>query len=133
MKKTILLSLSIAAIAIAAMFCEARPAKAVPQFRKEFVAKYVKSDSSDPKDKAFAAAVKKARCNICHAGADKEKRNPYGQAISKFISKEEQENKEKFLESLDKAAGVKVKPDDAKSPTFGERISAGKLPCEVAK
>lgn len=131
MKKALLLALSIAVVVAAAFLADVRSAKAVPQFRKEFVAKYVKSESTDPKDKAFAEAVKKARCNICHAGDDKEKRNPYGQAISKFISKDDQENKEKVLQALDKAAGVKVKPDDAKSPTFGQRISAGKLPCEV--
>lgn len=132
MKKTMLLALGVAVVGAAAFLADVRPAKAVPQFRTEFVAKYVKAGSSDPKDKAFAEMVEKINCNVCHVGEDKEKRNPYGEAMSKFVSKTDRRNKEKIRKALDKLAGVKCKADDAKSPTYGQRIASGKLPCDPA-
>ena len=130
MRKVAFLAFSVTVVVAAAFLADVRSARAVPQFRKEFVTKYVKPDSTAAKDKAFAEAVAKARCNVCHAGPDKEKRNPYGQALSKFVTTSDQEDRKKVLHAFDKAATMKPAP---KSPTFGERISAGKLPCDVVE
>ena len=129
MKKAFWL-LTCGAVVAAILFLSRTPsANAVPEFKNEFVGKYVKADSADAKDKAFADACEKAKCNICHAGKTKKERNAYGATLGKLLNKEtDKENKEKIRASLEKAAGVKSKPDDPKSPTFGELISAGELP-----
>ena len=105
------------------------PARADMSFRNEFIAKYVKPDSKDPKHQAFAAACEKAKCNICHEGLSKKNRNRYGVALSKLLSREkDKDDKDKIQAALDKIAAVKSDPKDPKSPTFGELIKAGKLP-----
>lgn len=110
----------------------ARRAEAIKQFRDAFVAKYVKLDSSDPKDKAFAAAVEAANCNLCHKGTSKKKRNAYGEALDGLLDrKTDKDDKEKIAAALDKAATMKANPKDAKSPTFGQRIAEGALPCPL--
>jgi hypothetical protein len=110
----------------------AQPAKAIKHFRDAFIAKYVKPDSSDAKDQAFAAAVEKAKCNLCHAGRSKKDRNPYGAALDNFVDRDtDKDNKEKIAAALDKAAEVKSDANDPGSPTFGQLISEGKLPCPV--
>jgi hypothetical protein len=100
-------------------------------FRDQFVAAYVKADSDNPKDKAFAEAVEKAKCNICHVGKVKKNRNDYGKALGELLSrKTDTENKEKILAALKTVEAKHVNPKDDKSPTFGDRIRAGKLPVE---
>jgi hypothetical protein len=100
-------------------------------FRDQFVEVYVKPDSSDPKDKAFADAVEKAKCNICHEGKLKKNRNDYGKALGELLSrKTDTENKEKIVAALKKVEAKPLNPKDEKSPTFGDRIRAGKLPVE---
>ncbi len=100
-------------------------------FKEQFVAVYVKPDSSDAKDKAFAAAVEKAKCNICHAGKVKKNRNNYGKALAELLSrKTDAENKEKIQAALKKVEAKHSDPKDDKSPTFGDLIRAGKLPVE---
>jgi cytochrome c2 len=112
----------------------AQPAKAIKQFRDEFVAKYMKPDSQDPKDKAFSAAVDEAKCNLCHMGASKKDRNAYGKALDELLDrKTDKDNKEKIAEALDKVAKTKSNLDDPGSPTFGDLISEGKLPCPPEK
>jgi cytochrome c2 len=109
-------------------------ASADKAFRDQFVAVYVKPDSDDPKDKAFAAAVEKAKCNICHVGKVKKNRNRYGKALAELLSrKTDTENKEKIQAALKKVAARHSDPNDEKSPTFGELIRAGKLPGEEPK
>jgi cytochrome c2 len=105
------------------------PAKADNAFRAEFVAMYVKADSSDPKDKAFAAAVDKAKCAICHEGKSKKNRNNYGKALAELLSrKTDVDNKEKIQGALKKVESKRSDPKNDKSPTFGDLIKAGKLP-----
>jgi len=112
----------------------AQPAKAVKQFRDAFIAKYVKPDSSDAKDKAFAAAVETAKCNLCHAGKSKKDRNPYGVALDELLDrKTDKDDKAKIAAALDKAAEVKSDANDPGSPTFGQLISDGKLPYPLEK
>jgi hypothetical protein len=106
-------------------------ASADKAFRDEFVAVYVKADGKDAKDKAFAAAVEKAKCNICHAGKVKKNRNEYGKALAKLLSREtDTEDKEKIQAALKKVEATHSDPKDDKSPTFGDLIRAGKLPVE---
>jgi len=133
MRKTLWLISCVAFVAAAVLASAVRSAHGLPQLRKEFVAKYVKSDASEAKDKGFAEAVENAQCNVCHAGEEKKNRNAYGQALAKFLVKADRNNKDKIRQSLDKAAGVKAKPDDPNAPTFGDCINQGKLPCDEAK
>ncbi len=105
------------------------PLKADKAFFDEFVAKYVKPDSTDPKDQAFKATVEKVRCNVCHVGRTKKNRNLYGQALDKLLDRQaDKENKPKIQAALDTVAKQHSNPDDPKSPTFGELIQQGKLP-----
>lgn len=129
--RTTLLSLVIAAAAVAVI---ARMSLADKAFRDQFVAKYVKADSADPKEAAFAASVNKANCQVCHVGQNKKNRNPYGQALAQLLSrKTDKEDKEKILSSLDKVAAMKTEPANPSSPTFGDLIKQGKLPGSQAK
>lgn len=104
-----------------------RPAQARPPYKKEFDAKYVKADGTDA-EKAFAAKVEKAKCNVCHKGKTKKERNDYGAALAEFLKKEDEKDLPKIQQSLDKVADMKSKKDDDKSPTFGELIKKGELP-----
>jgi len=111
---------------------QAATVSAVTQFRNEFFKRYVKQDSKDPKDKAFAELVEKAGCNVCHLGDDKEKRNPYGQALDKLLDrKTDARDKEKIQKALEAVEKEKLDPKDPKSVTFGERIKKGELPYPV--
>lgn len=108
-----------------------REANADKAFFDQFVATYVKSDSDDPKAKAFAEAVEKVRCNVCHEGKLKKNRNEYGKALGELLSrKTDTENKEKIVAALKKVEAKHTDPKDENSPTFGDRIKAGKLPVE---
>ncbi|MGB9688870.1 hypothetical protein [Thermogutta sp.] len=123
--------LGVIALVVGAAWC-ASTALAVTQFRTQFVARYVKKDSNDPKDRAFAELVERAGCNICHLGDDKTKRNAYGQALDKLLDrKTDARDKEKIQKALEIVEKEKVDPKDPKSPTFGDRIKAGKLPVDV--
>jgi hypothetical protein len=104
----------------------ARPALAIKQFNDEFKAVYVKPDSSDPAEKALAAAVETAKCNLCHKGKEKKDRNAYGEALAELLDKKEDaKNVDKIRKALETVA-AKASPDGG--PTFGELIKAGKLP-----
>lgn len=106
-----------------------KPALGVEAFKKEFIAKYVKADSADPAEQAFAAAVKKANCNVCHVGAKKKERNEYGKALDELLDKKADiKNSAKIQEALETVAGLKSNPADAASPTFGELFKEHKLP-----
>ena len=112
----------------------ARSALAIKPFKDAFEAKYVKADSKDPAAVAFAAACKQAKCTICHVGKNKKQRNPYGQQLAKLLNKEtDKDNKEKINQALEQVAAIKVNPNNADSPTFGDLIQKGKLPGVKAK
>jgi len=86
----------------------------------------VKPDSSDPAEKALAAAVETAKCNLCHKGKEKKDRNAYGEALAELLDKKEDaKNVDKIRKALETVA-AKASPDGG--PTFGELIKAGKLP-----
>jgi hypothetical protein len=132
-RHTILLAGLVAALAIA----QTRPAQAMPPFFKEFQAKYVKADSADAKDKAFAELVTKtAKCNVCHVGTDRKMRNAYGKQLSMHLKKDNfkaerlqaEPDKVKFEINAALDAVAAVKSGDGDAPTFGELIAQGKLP-----
>jgi hypothetical protein len=128
MNKSLLRGVGVAAVAVSLLWLADSTAHAMKPFRDEFMARYVKADSSDAKEKSFAEAVQKARCNVCHQGKDKKERNVYGRALSKFLSEDDAQDREKIKSAFDKVAALKSNPDDPNSPTFGDLIKACKLP-----
>ncbi len=111
------------------LLSQVEPARAIAPFKKEFEAKYVKKDPTTPEEQALAAAVKEAKCNVCHVGKKKKDRNAYGEALSELLDKKaDAKDLAKIQEALDKVADMKSNPDDPNSPTFGELIKQGKLP-----
>jgi len=106
-----------------------QPAHAIDAFKKEFVNKYVKKESSDPNEKAFAEAATKANCNVCHVGKNKKERNEYGKALDELLDKKaDMKNSKKIQDALETVAGKNSKPGDSTSPTFGDLIKQGRLP-----
>ncbi|MFM7251131.1 MAG: hypothetical protein ACKO5R_14630 [Planctomycetaceae bacterium] len=111
---------------VACVACAARPALAIKQFQDEFKAAYVKADSSDPAEKALAAAVEGAKCNVCHKGKEKKDRNAYGEALAAILDKKEDaKNVDKIRKALETVA---AQPSADGGPTFGDLIKMGKLP-----
>jgi hypothetical protein len=126
--------LLVVAMVIAVVGVGVPSAQAIKPFKDAFVAKYVQPDGHGPETKAFAAACKDAKCNICHAGKNKKNRNPYGQQLAKLLKKEtDEDNQEKINQALEQVAAMKADPNDAHSLTFGELIRHGKLPGAKAK
>ncbi len=119
--------LVVMAVAVATVAgATARPAFAIKQFQDEFKAVYVKPDSSDPAEKALAAAVETAKCNLCHKGKEKKDRNAYGHALAELLDKKEDaKNVEKIRKALETVAAM---PSADGGPTFGDLIKMGKLP-----
>jgi hypothetical protein len=121
--------LTLCGFLVGALTSSVKPVFGIDAFKKEFVAKYVKKDPTTDEDKAFAAAVTKANCNVCHVGKTKKVRNEYGKALDELLDKKaDMKNTAKIQEALDKVGGMKSDPKDDTSPTFGELISKGKLP-----
>ncbi len=110
-------------------------ANAIPPFKKQFDALYVKKDSSDPADQAFAQAVKKAKCNVCHIPKKKKHfHNAYGDELAKLLDKKKDaKNPEKIKEALKKVGAMKIDPNDPNSPTWDELFKQGKLPGDLSK
>jgi hypothetical protein len=108
----------------------ARPAQALPEFKKKFDAKYVEGNSNA----SFTAAAGEAKCNLCHYGTTKKNRNDFGTALSKLLKKDnfssdrvkaEPENVEKEIyEAFQKVEEMK----STGGKTFGELIKSGQLP-----
>lgn len=123
------LCIGLCAVSAVTLLACPRPAFGIEAFKKGFIAKYVKADSTDPAEQAFAAAVKKANCNVCHVGAKKKERNEYGKALDELLDKKaDMKNAAKIQEALEKVAGMKSNPADSNSPTFGEMLKEHKLP-----
>ena len=96
------------------------PALAVPQFQKEFLAKYA--------DEAYADLAKEAKCFVCHQGKNKKNRNPYGEALHQYLDKKDKKDVEKIQNALETVAAESSDPSDPNAPTFGELIAQGQLP-----
>lgn len=129
MKKFVCLCAIVSVVAAWTLSVGIDSAQAIPPFKKEFDAKYVKKDSSDPNEKALAEAVERVKCNVCHKGKDKKMRNGYGEELAQLLDKKaDAKNPEKIQQALDKVADMKSDPNNANSPTFGDLIKEGKLP-----
>jgi hypothetical protein len=117
------------------------PALAVREFEIEFKKNYVKPDSKDPKEHAFADAIDKISveteleegvvkqaCNVCHVkGKAKKMRNEYGEKLADLLDKKgDKDHPDKIKAAFAKVAGMK----SSKGPTYGELIKGGKLPAE---
>ena len=107
----------------------AREAFAIKQFFDEFKAVYVKPDSADPAEKALAAEVETAKCNVCHAGSSKKERNAYGNALAERLDKKaDAKDVAKIKKALEEVAALPSDPAKADTPTFGALLKEGKLP-----
>ena len=127
-RKYIVLAVAVV-VAQGSLFGTARPANALIQFQKEFILKYVKKESEDPKEQEFAKTVKEAKCHVCHKGKKKKNFNVYGAALSELLDKKkDKKDKKKIIESLDTVSKQKSDPKDDKSKTFGELIAEKELP-----
>ncbi len=108
-----------------------RPASAVKEFLAEFKALYVKPKTSDRTMKIFNEAVEKKGCTICHRGQPakpKKAWNAYGTQLKQLINKNDRENPQRIAAAMKTVGTIKSDPADPKSPTFGRRLSQGKLP-----
>jgi hypothetical protein len=131
MSKRVVLSAAFFSLAAFAWIAfSASSVSAIPAFKKAFESKYVKGDSTEANDVALKAAVEKSGCAICHMGKNKKSRNVYGKELGKLIKKSDGGDATKIDAALEKVAKMNSKPGDAKSPTFGDKISSGKLPAE---
>ncbi len=111
-------------VTVLALLAISKPAQAIPQFQKEFIALYTPDKETD-----FAKEVKKAGCFICHQGKLRKHQNVYGEELAKLLDKKaDMKNPEKIVDALQKVAEMHSVAGDDKSPTFGELISAEKLP-----
>jgi hypothetical protein len=124
MKNVCLLALCAVAVLGTMVLVQVQPAQARPPYKKQFDAKYVKKDSSDPTEKKFAEAAEAAKCNICHVGEKKKDRNEYGMALSKLLKKGD----EKDIPKIDSALDTVAKEASKAGPTYGDLIKEGKLP-----
>ncbi len=125
--------------AVVLLGLNARSAMASKVFGTEFTAKYVKAEPENEKEQAFAAAVKKAKCYVCHVkGKKKEVCNTYGAALSKLLDhddfeKERCESEPEKVKQEIQAALAKVEAEkDACGATFGDLLAAGKPPDKTA-
>jgi hypothetical protein len=122
--------------AVVTLVLVARPALAIPQFFNEFKALYADPEGSD-EQKALAKTIDEIkpaglRCNICHEGKDKKKKNAYGEALGELLDKkEDKDDKEKIKEALEKVGELKLDEEKEDSPTYGDVLKEGKLPIEV--
>ena len=106
-----------------------REASAIPQFKKEWDAIYMDDDSTDAAVVELTTAAKKAKCNVCHAGKSKKKRNAYGAELSKLLKKTK-DNKDvyKIKEAIEQVSEMHSVAGDDSSPTWGEVFASGTLP-----
>lgn len=132
MKRFVVSVLSCTAVAALMLTVAAPQAFAIRPFRVQFEKRYVKKDSTDPKDVAFRDACTAAGCDICHVGEERVNRNAYGATLDPWLDHEtDKAEVDKIQAALEKAEAVKSNPSDPTSPTFGERIKQGKLPIDV--
>jgi hypothetical protein len=125
-KKFGISSVVIVVAAISFIGFTAKPAVALKEFKDAFEAKYVKPDSTEANDVALAEAFKKVSCGTCHVDPQKSKkvRNEYGKELNKIIKKADKNDKAKIKDALDTVSKLKSSTGE----TFGDKISAGKLP-----
>lgn len=113
------LLMTMLAVACGTLLDAGNSAEAFPPFKVQFDKKYMVEGSE-----IFKALEGKTNCNLCHVGTkDKKKRNAYGEALDKLLSKDDTTKPEKIVEALNK-----VESEKTGDTTFGVLIKAGKLP-----
>ena len=117
MKRVLSLSL-IVAVAASFVLANLPAAQAFPNFKMQFDKKYMSEGSALHK-----ALEGKSNCNVCHVGTDKKKKNDYGAALDKLLSRDDMQIVEKIQEALEK-----VETEKSGGTTFGDLIKEGKLP-----
>jgi hypothetical protein len=95
------------------------PAYAVPPFGVAFETYYIGRET----DPNWAAAVRGARCNLCHAGASKRIRNEYGQKLDVYLDRTKFDNRT-IITAFEAVGGMKA----SDGRTFVERMEDGLLP-----
>ena len=113
----------------------ASPSVAIQPFNQAFKDLYTKPETP------FAKKVEDAKCNLCHDGKDRKKRNVYGIAVGNYLKKADfqgptkkldpksDEGKKAVAEGLQKAGAEK----SHQGKTFEELIKSGELPSPVMK
>lgn len=117
--KKLIVTFSAGMVALVAVVgLEINSAQAIPPFKKEWDAMYVKDGSP------LAKAAGEAKCNVCHDknSMSKKDRNAYGEALAKILKKTEKDP-DKIREAIKKVEAEKVG-----DTTYGDLINGGKLP-----
>lgn len=109
----------------AALFMTAAPRQV--QARQPYYMWWLETYPDVAKKNDVKTAVK---CNVCHVGTSKTKRNDYGKAIAKALSpkknlKKTPENKDIFADAL---KTVEQQKSGTEGKTFGDLLQAGELP-----
>jgi hypothetical protein len=97
---------------------------------------YPKRLAEVTKNAKAADAIKEQKCNACHDPKDKKKRNDFGKAVNKNLTKDDfmslKDDMEKLNKKVDDAikAALKEKSSDGKK-TYGEMIEAGEVPVKT--
>jgi hypothetical protein len=121
-------------VALVASVCwiQVRSADAYLTFSKAFLKKYAGDKSTDAQKSIATEFARVKKCGVCHdprPGDDgkpsKKNRNPYGQALAKFLTEKDKKDTEKALEMLGK---IEEQKSEGATETFGELLKAGKLP-----
>lgn len=99
---------------------------AIPPFMNGFKKKFGESKIKDD--------IETQKCNVCHEGMDKKKKNEFGTAVGKFLKKGDfagdgakykgDEADKKIAEGLDEA----IKEKHSGGKTYKDLIESGKLP-----
>lgn len=116
----------IISVAMLAACFFASNATATAPFQRVFIDKYIK----DHPDKDYAKFMKrKVRCLICHQGKGGHHENTYGKPMAELLdAKADKKNTEKILAAIDEVNQLPLDPEDPTGETFGDRITAGKIP-----
>jgi hypothetical protein len=116
------------------------PAMSRPQYNKEFKAKYVKAESTDPSEKAFAEVAGPAGCKVCHVGESRKNRNAFGKELAKLLTPNDkpegwkgETDTKKIDEAFETALKIHIDAKDPKSPTYADLMKQGQLPAGSAK
>jgi hypothetical protein len=119
----LLRALPLAALPLAA----ATNALATMQFQQVFIEQYL----ADHPDRQFVEYIRcEAKCFSCHQGCeDRKNHNAYGTLLAERLDAlADRQNVEKILAALREVAKRPADPSLPSGPTFGDRLSASKLP-----
>ena len=126
MKKAVLWGVAALLVFGLVAIAGSQSALAIPPFYKEFESMYV-----EPGSPLAAAVARVKKCNVCHVGTDKKKRNAYGEELNKLLDrKTDSKDVEKIRGALEEVAKLHIDPNDDASPTYGDRLKEGKLPTD---